>query len=83
MDVEIVMPEIVFGSYIPAATVCSVQLLYNGINTGCVSKDFINSADTKRINYYQRFLKLILISIALLKVNLIFFFFFFLKNDTV
>lgn len=54
MDIEVIMPETVLGNSIPAATVCSVKLVYAGVNSRCAQKDFINTASNNRINYYQR-----------------------------
>ncbi len=54
MNIEIIMPETVLGNSIPAATVCSVKLLYVGVNSQCAQRDFINAASNGRINYYQR-----------------------------
>ena len=59
MDVEVIMPETVIGSNVPAATVCSVKILYTGIFSGCLQKDYINDANNNKITYLQRLSSLI------------------------
>lgn len=54
MNVEIVMPETILGSNIPAATVCSVKMYYVGMYSVCAQQSFINNIQNNRINYYQR-----------------------------
>ena len=53
-DVEVIMPETSIGSNVPAATVCSVKILYTGIYSGCVQKDYINNLNNNKISYLQR-----------------------------
>ena len=51
MNVEIIMPETILGNNIPAATICSVKLIYTGIYSVCAQKEFINQ---NRLLYLQR-----------------------------
>ena len=54
MNVEIVMPEAILNSNIPAATVCSLQIFYVGAFSSCVQQNFINDPNNNRIQYLQR-----------------------------
>jgi hypothetical protein len=54
MNIEVVMPETIVGNNIPAATICSVQLVYTGMYATCVQKEYIN---TMQITYLQRMIQ--------------------------
>ena len=57
MNVEVVMPETIIGNNIPAATICSVKLIYVGMYATCVQKEYINNMAGK-ISYLQRMIQL-------------------------
>jgi hypothetical protein len=56
MNVEVVMPETIIGNNIPAATICSVKLIYAGMYATCVQKEYINNMAGK-ISYLQRLIQ--------------------------
>jgi hypothetical protein len=53
MDIEVVMPETFLGSNLLAASVCDLKVVYTGLHTSCIQKDFLNS---KKVQYYQNIL---------------------------
>ncbi len=56
MNVEVVMPETIIGNSIPAATICSVKLIYAGMYATCVQKEYVNNMVGK-ISYLQRMIQ--------------------------
>jgi hypothetical protein len=54
MDVEVVVPETIIGNMVPAASICSVKLVYVGIFATCVQKEYINNL---KLSYLQRMIQ--------------------------
>ena len=54
MDVEVVVPETIIGNMVPAASICSVRLVYAGIYAQCVQKEYINNL---KLSYLQRMIQ--------------------------
>ena len=54
MNLEVTMPETIVGNSVPAATICSVKVLYAGIYSKCVQQEYVNSLQT---SYLQRMIQ--------------------------